>query len=103
MAYAIKIHNNDNVVTVIETVYKGDRIVYAESGGTGEQKAAEDIAIYHKMAVQDIPAGSPAVKYGEIIGVATAFIQAGFSVHVHNLASPPCCADKEIDSNPDFC
>lgn len=39
----------------------------------------------HKIAVTQIPQGSPVTKYGERIGVATADIAVGDHVHTHNL------------------
>jgi len=39
------------------------------------------------VALSDIAAGAPLVKYGETIGVATQAIRAGEHVHLHNLAS----------------
>jgi len=41
----------------------------------------------HKMAVVEIAAGDPVIKYGEIIGIATAAIRSGQHVHVHNVRS----------------
>jgi len=41
----------------------------------------------HKMAVAEIAAGDPVIKYGEIIGVATTAIRPGQHVHVHNVRS----------------
>lgn len=40
----------------------------------------------HKMAIVPIAAGSPVLKYGQIIGFATQDIAAGSHVHSHNLA-----------------
>ena len=47
----------------------------------------EEIPMYHKMAICDIPSHSPVFKYGEKIGVAVKDIFAGEHVHVHNLKS----------------
>ncbi len=41
----------------------------------------------HKIALRDVPAGEPVVKYGEVIGRAKVFIARGSRVHVHNLES----------------
>ena len=51
----------------------------------GTTPAAEDISAGHKVALHDIPKGTPVRKYGEVIGVALADIPAGGHVHVHNL------------------
>ncbi len=50
-------------------------------------QALEDIQIYHKFAVCDIPADAPVVKYGEHIGKAAVNITKGQHVHVHNVKS----------------
>ena len=41
----------------------------------------------HKIAVAAMAAGAPVIKYGEVIGVATAEIRPGQHVHVHNVRS----------------
>lgn len=89
MIKALKIHPKDNVVTVIEPVQPGDTVRYAESGQIRGVPATEDVTIYHKIAILDIPMGAPVMKYGEIIGIATAPIPAGALVHVHNVTSAP--------------
>ena len=44
-----------------------------------------DVPYGHKIALEDIPQGSPIVKYGHTIGAASCPIRAGEYVHVHNL------------------
>jgi hypothetical protein len=48
---------------------------------------AADIALGHKLARHDIPAGSRVLKYGAPIGSATAAIRLGEHAHVHNIQS----------------
>ena len=50
-------------------------------------KARDAIPAGHKLALADIPAGGPVIKYGRTIGLAKAAIAAGSWVHSHNLAS----------------
>jgi hypothetical protein len=45
------------------------------------------ISAAHKFALVDIQAGAPVLKYGEIIGAASAPIRAGEHVHLYNLRS----------------
>jgi altronate hydrolase len=47
---------------------------------------AQDVPAGHKVALTDIEVGRPIVKYGAVIGYATAPITPGSHVHVHNLA-----------------
>ncbi len=81
---AMIIDAKDNVAVAIEPIQKGDA-VELRSGGTGVT-ATEDITIYHKIAIRDIPKGEPVVKYGEHIGLAAEDIPAGSHVHTHNVA-----------------
>jgi altronate hydrolase len=47
----------------------------------------EKIPSGHKLALRDIASGEPIIKYGEVIGRATADIARGEWVHTHNLKS----------------
>lgn len=54
--------------------------------GDGLDVAVQDpVPLGHKIALLDIPKGSPVVKYGITIGLATSDISTGQHVHVHNL------------------
>lgn len=50
--------------------------------------ARETIPPGHKIALADLPAGAPVLRYGALIGFTTAPVPAGSWVHVHNLAVP---------------
>jgi altronate hydrolase len=41
----------------------------------------------HKFALRSVTAGAPVLKYGQVIGRATAAIQRGAHVHTHNLST----------------
>lgn len=62
--------------------------------------AAGDVPRGHKVALTGIAQGAPVLKYGQVIGVATAAIRAGEHVHGHNLAvgdalaTPPAAAPR---------
>lgn len=45
----------------------------------------QDIPAGHKLALEDIAAGSPVIKYGYPIGTAAGDIRAGEWIHTHNL------------------
>lgn len=79
----VRIDSKDNVIVSLEDLKKGQRICMQDSS----IEVKEEIPMYHKMAVCDIPAHSPVFKYGEKIGVATKDIFVGEHVHVHNLKS----------------
>lgn len=88
MNNAMIIDSRDNVAVVIEPVTKGTDVSYdTKEGDTVTVKAAEDIPIYHKIAVKDIKKGENIIKYGEHIGLAAADIKKGMHVHEHNVKS----------------
>jgi altronate dehydratase small subunit len=82
---------NDNVVTCCAAISAGDHF----SVGETEIIAAQDIPIYHKIAIQDIPAGATVFKYGQPIGIASRSIQKGEHVHVQNLESDRGRGDRK--------
>ena len=87
MINAMIIDPSDNVAVAIEPVAAGEMVTYLSENKTVELTAAQDIPIYHKLAVRSIAAGEPVVKYGEHIGIASTDIPAGAHVHVHNVES----------------
>ena len=70
----------DNVATVLSDIAAGEEL-------RPGLFAAASIARGHKIALQDIPAGEPVLKYGYSIGQATIGIAQGEFVHSHNLAT----------------
>lgn len=46
-----------------------------------------DVRLGHKVARRDLAPGDKVLRYGAIIGTATAPIAAGAHIHTHNLAS----------------
>jgi altronate dehydratase len=80
---ALVISERDNVATALQPLEPGGRLDL--NGAT--LTVAENIPPGHKIALRDIDAGEPVVKYGSPIGLASAAIRAGAHVHTHNLAS----------------
>jgi altronate dehydratase len=78
----VVIHPKDNVGVVIREVRKGETVV---AGADSTIHVVEDTPKNHKIALVDIPAGAPVIKYGEKIGLAGQAITAGSWVHTHNL------------------
>ena len=87
--FALKIQDKDNVATVFSTeVSKGVSInVKDKKGNTETLMAGSAIPYGHKIATVQIGKGTKIVKYGEVIGVATADIDKGGHVHVQNIDS----------------
>ncbi|MDP2858510.1 MAG: UxaA family hydrolase [Bacillota bacterium] len=73
----------DNVAVALASVEPGMTL----QAGDTMVRALDTIPAGHKIALRDIPAGAPVIKYGEAIGRAKASILAGSHVHVHNLDS----------------
>ena len=80
------INERDDVVTVSEDIKVGSTVVYTAKNGECSIIATMPIPRYHKIAVRDIPAGQPVLKYGEVIGHATVDISKGDHVHVDNIS-----------------
>ncbi len=83
MKTALKVTEKDNVVTCLTDLAKGDVV---EAGGQ-KITAAQNVAIFHKIAATNIKKGELCYKYGQIIGRAMNDIKPGEHVHVHNIES----------------
>ncbi|MBQ8308682.1 MAG: altronate dehydratase [Clostridia bacterium] len=65
-----------------------DQVIINEKDNVGISLAGVgEIPAGHKFALRDIPQGEYVIKYGEIIGRATADIKKGEWVHTHNVKS----------------
>lgn len=84
---AILLHPADTVAVLVEAANAGESIqLFGEGAGSLPPLTAREAIPYgHKVAVRRMEAGSPVVKYGETMGIATAEIAPGFHVHVHNV------------------
>ena len=84
---AIVIKEEDNVATALRDLHCNDLV----SVGIGDKTIAvtlvESVAFGHKFAVLDILKGQDIIKYGEVIGRATADISAGAHAHIQNIES----------------
>jgi len=87
--HAIVMKATDNVATVVDNIEPGTDVVadINEKNVSICINIKEKITLGHKFAVADIKKGEKIIKYGEVIGIATADIQPGQYVHVHNLDS----------------
>lgn len=88
----IQLHANDNVVVARTPIPCGTTLTIDHRTFV----ATQDIPPGHKVAVAEIASSSPVVKYGQIIGYASASIASGDWVHVHNLVA------KRSEFNYDF-
>ena len=83
---AFQIHEKDNVATALMALTPG-RVSLTGEAADETIEALEDIADGHKIALMDISAGSPIIKYGVSIGTATKDIVKGAWVHLHCMKS----------------
>ena len=77
----VRITPRDMVAVALRPLEAGQ----ATSYGAGEVTPLTDIPMGHKVALRDIRAGEPVIKYGFPIGAATEDIPKGGHVHTHNL------------------
>lgn len=85
MTNSLRLHPNDNVVTVITDIGPGSAVTWQGTDTT--VRAKEAIPFGHKVATAPISAGNAVIKYGGSIGLATEDIAPGQHVHIHNLRS----------------
>jgi len=83
---AFQIHLQDNVATALMPVGPGSVVILGDTV-VGVLTATADIPEGHKVALRDIKAGEDILKYGVVIGRATADIPAGSWVHLPVMCS----------------
>lgn len=81
----LRIHDNDNVAVAIETLEKGANILISDAKGDISVTALEEIPAGHKIALEDMPEGTPVIKYGFRIGFTKEAVAKGAWIHTHNL------------------
>jgi len=77
----VRIAPGDMVAVALFPLKAGEAVSY----GAGEVTPLEDIPMGHKVALRDIHAGEPVIKYGFPIGSATEEIPLGGHVHTNNI------------------
>ena len=89
MAKAIQLDDSDNVATVTSEVSEGEQVEVLSPVGSLLIRAETqgDVPFGHKIALKPLAKGEEVVKYGEVIGVASAGIEVGEWLHTHNVES----------------
>lgn len=77
----VQIHAGDNVVVAVRPLSGGADLRV----GDHHVRLREDVPVGHKVAITEVKAGEPVIKYGYPIGHATELIERGAWVHSHNL------------------
>lgn len=86
MTNSFIINPKDDVAVITRDVKKGEDVTFLLDCTEITVRAADDIPVYHKIAVKCVEAGSNVIKYGEVIGYATRNIEVGEHVHTQNLS-----------------
>lgn len=89
---AVVIHPTDTVAVALATLAPGLTMI-RRAEDVIVAVLIEPIPMGHKFTLADTDVGNSIVKYGEVIGIATAAIPAGAHVHVHNMRSRRARAD----------
>ena len=82
-ADALVVDIRDHVATALRDITAGESVIIRKGEEALSIELLENIALGHKIALNDIPEGTEVRKYGEVIGRATQSISKGQHVHVH--------------------
>jgi altronate dehydratase len=83
-ANIVVLAEGDNVGVAVRAIGPGD---FARPATGQSVEALEDIPLGHKIALRPIASGAKIIRLGMPVGIATADIQTGRLVHVHNVKS----------------
>lgn len=78
---AVVLNSKDNIGVALANLEKGE-VLDLEGGCV---KLEEQILYQHKFSIQNIAQREKVIKWGEVIGEATADIKPGHHVHIHNM------------------
>jgi len=78
----VVLNPSDNVAVALEEIPENETIYLTKETGI---KIKKTIEFGHKFSIKEIDKGDTVMKYGEVIGRSSQFIEAGEHVHVHNV------------------
>ncbi len=81
------INTNDNVGTIVGDDAIVDTDIPIVGSMAAKLKVAEPVPYGHKIALMDLPARSPILKYGVVVGSLRSSVNKGEHVHSHNMES----------------
>ena len=84
---ALVIDPRDDVAVALVDLRAGETCTLRVGEEVRAVEIRGEIPFGHKFALRKIERGDDVLKYGEVIGEATAGIEVGEWVHVHNLVS----------------
>ena len=77
------LHPDDDVAIAKGQLAPGTMLLLTEGDSV---RVAQAIPSGHKVALRALAAGTPVLRYGQVIGNATRAVESGEHVHSHNLA-----------------
>ena len=95
MKQIVVLNDADNVATSLMLLEAQSRIEVALNGESRTITVRDSIPFGHKLAIRKMAPGDKVLKYGEVIGRASAAIEPGQWVHVHNVESARARGDLE--------
>ncbi len=95
MDNAMIMNPRDNVAVCLAEMNAGDAVGCEIAGKPVRITLSEPIPFGHKFALRPIRKGENIIKYGEVIGLASCFIEPGQHVHIHNIESIRARGDKQ--------
>ena len=84
---AIVISEEDNVATALRNLNCNEKAAVGIGDRTISVMMVDPVEFGHKFAIASIHRGQDIIKYGEVIGRATADIAAGAHAHIQNIES----------------
>jgi altronate dehydratase small subunit len=84
---AIILNAADNVATAVQELGPGQEAALRLQREVRHILIREHIPYGHKFALRPVARGEEILKYGEVIGRATADMDAGCHAHTHNIES----------------
>lgn len=88
MKHGILLHEpQDDVGIAVRDLKRGESIgtLTLEGKTAGRIRLREDVPLGHKIALRDLAADEPVIKYGRPVGRVVKRIRRGAHVHVHNV------------------
>ncbi len=95
---AFQIEGTDNVATALSALVPGPVTLLGDAPAA-RIEAVTEVPLGHKIALRAIRPGEDVLKYGVVIGRATAEIPAGSWVHLHVMASVYDERSSHLDVN----
>lgn len=79
-------HQGDAVAVAVKDLEPGTKSVeFLDESPGATVDVLGQIPLGHKVALQDLAAGTEVIEYGTVIGQATSDIRTGEYVHIHNI------------------